>query len=294
MHATKDIFACVKFLVEAGARVNMQNENYDVLTAIDLVYLNPRIDQNLKTKIVKFLFANGAVPNLATKNGYSLPSRTLTLCMENGHTYNKIAKLLLENKSVTEKFKVLENGKKDIIISTNPIQNAIHEGNIDGYRLLLLHGASNRLFHVVNKNDIQHFTEYAIPQFIINSVSNHYDDSSSISTNHVLETLKVYQEFGGNLWVKDKWGGSLWGRPTKKYKKQTALEHLRQTQKLMSALPGLDIELEKLMREPLSLQCITRLTLRNCMGRDYWKTSQELPLPQEVKKFLLFGVEQCE
>jgi hypothetical protein len=256
------------------------------------VYLNTQTDTDLKTQIVKYLFANGALPNIVTKTGHVSPSRTLVLCMENGHAYNKIAQLLLENKSATEKFQVLEDGKVDCLIYSNPIQCAIHEGNTDGYKLLLLHGACNRLFHVLN-NNVNLCIEYGIPQYIINSVSKNYDPCY-LSTYHVLETLQVYKEFGGNLWVKDKWGGELWGRPTNCYKRQNALEYLRHKPKLMATLPGLDVELEKMMKEPLSLQCITRLVLRNCMGRDYWQTSQQLPLPQDLKKFLLFGVEPME
>lgn len=280
---------CVNFLVTAGANINIHIENYDTLTAIDLVYLNSQTDANLKKEIVEYLFANGALSNIVTKTGHISPSHTLILCMENGHAYNKIAQLLLENKSATEKFQVLEDGKIDYLIYSNPIQSAIHEGNTNGYKLLLLHGAINRLFYVLNNNG-NICIEYGIPQYIINGVSKNYDPCC-LSTYHVLETLQVYKEFGGNLWVKDKWGGEVWGRPTKLYKRMNALQYLRHKPKLMTALPGLDVELEKMMKEPLSLQCITRLVLRNCMGRDYWQTSQQLPLPQDLKKFLLFGVE---
>lgn len=256
---------CVRFLLESGANPDAYDAGTKY-TPLGFAILLTHSD--CPEDIVRLLLQNGASTNLDHGNYYG---RTAYLEDSITKRWPRVMEMLLEHGCDLEDMIINEKGEKQLRKTTDPpIIEAIWRQKTEILKLLLLRGAS------LSFNDCRG-NKISIPHKILNFYK---------SADRALEALRVYREFGGDVLTKKNHlqnsveyqyrtvFDSLQAKPDKYGFKDSTQEFIQ--------------ELEEIISTPLSLQSQCRLTIKHVMGSEYWRKVSLLPLPEDVKKFLLF------
>lgn len=314
---------CVAALLEMGEDINLYTDTkmcrIGELSVLECSLLSK---ENIKDKyeLIQFLLEKNASPNHTAFDeihGYTYALNHAIL-----NNLNDIANLLLEHNACVEDL-ISVNGvlMPRIDNCETPLTTSIVKWNVEAFRMLLLHGASmyftypkhslERFNHIPisvlnpeEENQIiplrelminQRFGPTTIPHWIIQYTYQNIvyrRQNPKVASAQALQFLKIYQEFGGNLSIreppyqhenKDIYNPKF----DERYREnESVMEFLIRSLSIAESMPDLVNELMDMTHTPLTLQSLCRNSIRMSMGRDYWKNIKFLPIPNDIKTFL--------
>jgi ankyrin repeat protein len=265
---------CLKFILKVG-KVNTIVLN----TAFSFVRQNSNDSENY-INMMELLLQSGACPNHYSNNDMTFSTDWLFLAIDNG--YMNEFRLLLEYGAETEDQEILDDGTLKRLDDgrTSPLTHAISHCNTEALKLLLLHKASTQVFFEYH---VHGYVQYSIPHFIL---YNYYESEEA------LQILKIYHDFGGNLWSIDSFGHPYTNMIVNipdVVENENILEAIQNRPALQNHRNIIN-SLEDLMKNPPSLCSLTRIVIKNNMCRNYWKNIKTLELPRELKQYLQYNI----
>lgn len=290
---------CVRYLLAVGGEVSAKSPPcIHGCTALDIAThrgLNESINPQL-ADIVELLLQYGSDPNRIIGE-FMYPHELMVwgISLEENHSLRTLRNFL-QRGAVTDIMRILPDGRRVVYPDNRmlagrmtPVAIAILFHRNEHYKELLLHGALNQLYIRRLDGNATLRTE-PIPFYIINSHRNPPTRSCmpSQTTAIALRALKLYQGFGGNLWEVEKHHEGLIIEADHEITKDTALDVLRSSDRLMAAMPGLAQELENIMTNPRSLMETARISIMKSMGNRYKYNIDQLPLPRALKSYLRY------
>lgn len=204
---------------------------------------------------------------------------------------------LLKAGAATEFFRGCGTGEENKKYENRmtPLELAFHEFELDIAKLLLLHGAKLLFVESFHKEP-PYLTFRCIPHFIADQALCELDNgflSEDMAPKAFIEAIRLYQAFGGNLYVKD-----MPGIERDKEEPENVMEFLVDYIPIFDSWEGTNIgekflldvlpELKEIMGKPLSLKALSRIKVRNCMSRNYLNEIDTLDIPDTLKGFLRF------
>ncbi|KAF4528197.1 hypothetical protein B566_EDAN014022 [Ephemera danica] len=150
----------------------------------------------------------------------------------------------------------------------------IDEGNLAMVRLLLLYSCPFEV-SVDCTSYRQNEITTGVPQKLAMIAAN---SSKANAAAKFIEAIKLYQAFGGNLWAKY----------TDKKKPENLIQFLKSHHKVAAAISSVRPELDKILGNPMSLKAMSRLAIRNCMGKKYMIDYPKLGLEKELLPLMRF------
>jgi hypothetical protein len=251
---------CVKFLIKSGAKVDF--ESSDVNNAIHYTIFGHNYDKNNPKiyQIVEELLKN----KLPNTNIYKLESLYQTDFIELIKlNLNYIIKLFLEYNEYFENMLPENDFPKLYETSFSPITFALLEKNFECAKILIMHGIK------MNNYTRQSNQFLGMPTAILKK---HKDYENA------LRALKIFYSFKGNLWTNHMHRDRI---------PRNAVEFLRDYPSTKEHYEGLDVILEEMMSNPLSLKDQARLSLWKFGGKNYWKMVKSIDdVPKELKDYL--------
>jgi hypothetical protein len=249
---------CVRKLVEAGAVPDVVSR--DGFNAIHYaIYHGYRRGEDEKNnELVRFLIHHKVKPIVLDRKPHYTKTYLIECCVVRHNT--DMLRTLLECDLPLEHFIINNSGELFFPGKPTPLILSLKYYNLEAFAMLLYHGATMVWYPNQYESTLSHFS---IPHFCLKHFKN---------PHILLSFCEIYQQFGGDLWVRD---------DAKCVLSSIELE--------CSKLQVVITELRGLICNPMRLQSLCRLSIKKLMGRKYWCNVSALPLPTDIRDFLKFS-----
>lgn len=258
-------FKCVQNLIEAGASANeVTREGFNAIHfAIYHGYRNGEDEKN--NDLVKYLLKHNVAPLVIDRKPQFNKTYLIDCCVYRNNI--DMLKILLECGLPIEEFIKYDSGEICVPDKTTPLILSIKYNKLEAFTILLYYGAT--LVWYPSEYD-RRVSFYSIPHYCLRNYKN---------PNMILSLLEIYQQFGGNMWIKDTIdsGGSS--------DRLLLTNVMSESERLHNVIA----DIQEMICNPMKLQSMCRILIRKLMGRNYWCNINKLPLPNDIKEFLKYS-----
>jgi hypothetical protein len=262
---------CLKFLLENGADLKSlpRSETYAMLTTM----YDAQLPVKTREEILEILLGHGAVVNVIMMKKYTFSRVLYEVLM--APTSLKEVEILLKHGACTENISPMTR----LPVKTQPIKLAFVQFKLGIVKLFLLYGAHlrydpqyrspNMESHLITPQDLVWFA-HAVGR------SGKFPSLEGKICTKFLEAVRLYQAFGGNMWVKSFEDG------------KNILEYLDTELFAADSIKSVMDEFKQMIMNPMSLKGIARAAVRNIMGRRMMENIEKLEIPRELENYLRY------
>lgn len=225
-------------------------------------------------EIVKILLDNGISPHCTYPFN---EGRTYYLNAAVKMNLIEVIKLLLQHGAETEDMRNVFRAMYSLVVFhqyITPLHEAFNELNINACKLIFLYGGVMNLHKIETSRNTPPNGVVSLLHILVDKVSFLSARQLKNEMGKYLEALTLFQQFGGDVHLN--------------FHGTSALEYLQTRWPQDKDWGGFDVQLERISTTPMSLLDLSRLAVRNAIGRECLQAIPRLPLPKDLKALMTF------